>query len=75
MSITFTDWASSVAGCGAFTYTSTYNDNSALNSDYITFNAVSKSYSVSTSNNAYLGTYTIKVVGTLASGATATTTI
>ena len=40
--ITFIDWTSSVAGCGAFTYTSTLSDNSILDANYISFTPASK---------------------------------
>ena len=42
LTYTFSDWTSSVTGCGAFTYASTLSDNSALDSNYITFTAASK---------------------------------
>ena len=74
LTYTFSDWTSSVTGCGAFTYASTLSDNSALDSNYITFTAASKQFSVSTSNPIYINSYVVKVTGTLAVGASSTTT-
>ena len=42
LTYTFTDWTSSVTGCGTFTYTSTFSSNTALDNNYITFTAASK---------------------------------
>ena len=70
LTFAFIDWTSSVTLCGAFTYSATFADNSALDSSYITFVAATKTFTVSTSNPAHINTYTIKVTGTLAAGAT-----
>ena len=35
--LAFSPWTSSIAGCGVFTYTATFSDGSALNSNLITF--------------------------------------
>ena len=70
---TFVDWSSSVTGCGSFTYSATLSDGSALPS-YIGFTPATKTFSVSTSDPLDINTYMIKVIGTLAAGATSSTT-
>jgi hypothetical protein len=47
-----------------FTYTSTQNSGSALPS-FLTFSATSKTYTVYTTDTTKIGTYTIKLLGTL----------
>ena len=74
MTFSFLDWASSVTLCGSFTYTATFADNSALNAAFISFVPGTKTFSVSTSNPSLINSYSIKVTGTLAAGATSSTT-
>lgn len=74
LTFTFNDWASSVTLCGAFSYSSTFSDNTALNSAFISLNSATKTFTVSTSNPAHISSYSIKVSGTLADGATSSTT-
>ena len=69
MTISFTDWTSSLASCGSFTYTAVNNDGSSLDSSLISFNAATKTFSVQNSNPSYINSYTIKVTGTLPLGA------
>ena len=70
MTFSFTNWISSVAGCGSFTYVSTNVDGTNLDT-FITFIAASRSFSISTSNPIKINTYPIKVVGSLTAGPSA----
>jgi hypothetical protein len=71
--VTFIDWTSSVTLCTPFTYTATLSDGSALNSAFINFTPATRSFSIITSNPIYIGTYSIKITGTLSSGGASST--
>lgn len=73
LTFSFIDWTSSVSGCTPFTYTATYNDGSALVGK-ITFNAGTKTFTVTSSTYTDVGTYYIRIIGSLASGVFAPTT-
>jgi hypothetical protein len=65
ISFSFANWTSSIPHCGAINYSSTLNSTVALDSAIITtvFNSTTNLYTVSSSNTAKAGVYTIRITG------------
>ena len=70
LTFSFLDWTDFYSYCTPFTYTSLYSNGTALDS-FITFTPLTKTFTIYTTDLSKALTYTINVVGTLPSGATA----
>eukprot|EP00347_Sterkiella_histriomuscorum_P019592 403341040 len=69
----FTDWTSSISGCGPFVYTATYNNGSTVGTPF-TFTSSTKAFTVGlTTNLNYASSYTINLKGQLTTGSVSQT--
>jgi hypothetical protein len=61
----YSSFTESIGSCGSFTYIATYTNGTALDTSVISFTSSSRKFVIYSSNPSKVGTYSIKVTGTL----------